>query len=746
MSLNPPTNVAVNPTPVDGLGFVTWTSPVNATGQNIVFIVAELSVDGGVTWNAMFTTGLSSFSWTYDFTSVAGAPSSTCIVQISVVEYDATTFAFIAQSAWAQSATFTINRGPVMTYPNGGQTFAVGVPQTLAWTPGSDTISAASAMKYHLQISPNGGITWQDIVALTSAGVTTYSYNFAGLAVGSNYMIRIQDQDAGGNFGTYHTTGTFTLVAETAPLQPTNLSPVNTIIADSVFNRFSWQFNDLGDVQSKFAFNYSTNGGASFTTVTVISSNPYFDVPPLLSPPGAATLAAGSTGSPNGAYRTVVTFLSALGETSAGTEADITVSSKQINWSNLPIGPAGTIGRRLYRTVAGGAAGTEKLVTTINDNSTTSFTDNVADGSLGATVPSVNTSGLPTGPLIWSVVNYNAAGTASPTSMQASITVSRQPATPTITAPSGTVTQVRPTITWTFTTDYLDAQVAFTATVSTTGGTVLWTSGLIRSNSPAAQVGMNLSNGTTYVFGVTIQNADGFTSNQATVTESVSFSVPATPTLTVTADQINGRIIVAIANGSGPPPTASCDLYRTDTTSGGNTIRIATGLSANSTYYDYSVKSGHSYTYYAIGYAPVGTISTSATSAGVSVTLLRAYLHDVSNPVGTSTSFTATSEDDTFEYQMVTMELFGCPVEASAYGIMRRRFLKANLGIASASTDYANLLALWASRPPVLCFRDQAGNKIFCGLSDLPADWKGSKPGVIGSAIELNEVQFLEGV
>ena len=55
--------------------------------------------------------------------------------------------------------------------------------------------------------------------------------------------------------------------------------------------------------------------------------------------------------------------------------------------TSIQTGPAGTTGRKLYRTIAGGA--TLKLVATFGDNSTTSFTDTVADAALGAAPPPV---------------------------------------------------------------------------------------------------------------------------------------------------------------------------------------------------------------------------------------------------------------------------------------------------------------------------------------------------------------------
>ena len=49
----------------------------------------------------------------------------------------------------------------------------------------------------------------------------------------------------------------------------------------------------------------------------------------------------------------------------------------------IPLGPAGTTARKLYRTVAGNT-GNFLLVTTINDNFTTAFADDIADADLGA--------------------------------------------------------------------------------------------------------------------------------------------------------------------------------------------------------------------------------------------------------------------------------------------------------------------------------------------------------------------------
>lgn len=123
----------------------------------------------------------------------------------------------------------------------------------------------------------------------------------------------------------------------------------------------------------------------------------YTGLEPRLAPPAAPTLASGGAGALTGAYKYVVTFVTAQGETSAGAEASFTASAQQIALTNIPLGASNVTARKIYRTAAGGASGTEKLVHTISDNTTTSYTDNNADGTLTTAVPTTNTTAAFTG-------------------------------------------------------------------------------------------------------------------------------------------------------------------------------------------------------------------------------------------------------------------------------------------------------------------------------------------------------------
>ena len=115
--------------------------------------------------------------------------------------------------------------------------------------------------------------------------------------------------------------------------------------------------------------------------------------------PGALTCAlispAAAGNVDNGAHRYRVTFVTADGETEGGTvSSSVTVADKSVNGkvslTAIPIGGAFVTSRKLYRTAAGGS--TYLLLATLADNTTTVYTDNIADSSLGAEAPSTNST------------------------------------------------------------------------------------------------------------------------------------------------------------------------------------------------------------------------------------------------------------------------------------------------------------------------------------------------------------------
>lgn len=105
----------------------------------------------------------------------------------------------------------------------------------------------------------------------------------------------------------------------------------------------------------------------------------------VTSPKDSPTVVAGASTGITGTFLYKVTYVTATGESESGPPStSLTVSDKKIDLSNIPIGPSGVTARKIYRTKAYGIV--FYLVTTIADNTTTSYTDSTADTSLGAAI------------------------------------------------------------------------------------------------------------------------------------------------------------------------------------------------------------------------------------------------------------------------------------------------------------------------------------------------------------------------
>jgi uncharacterized phage protein gp47/JayE len=105
--------------------------------------------------------------------------------------------------------------------------------------------------------------------------------------------------------------------------------------------------------------------------------------------PGAVVNAI--AGNLTGTYEYVITFLTAAGETAPGAESVAVVpAAQQVNLTAIPLGGAGTTGRRIYRQKNG--SGVYNLVATLADNATVIYTDNIADGAVGGNPPTDSTA------------------------------------------------------------------------------------------------------------------------------------------------------------------------------------------------------------------------------------------------------------------------------------------------------------------------------------------------------------------
>lgn len=112
---------------------------------------------------------------------------------------------------------------------------------------------------------------------------------------------------------------------------------------------------------------------------------------PVPTAPTAAMVVPDDPGNVDiGTHSYKVTFVSGTETEGGDASIEIDVIDNAVNGkvflTEIPTGPIGTTARKIYRTRAGNSA-PWKLLTTLADNTTTTYTDDTADADLGVNVP-----------------------------------------------------------------------------------------------------------------------------------------------------------------------------------------------------------------------------------------------------------------------------------------------------------------------------------------------------------------------
>lgn len=159
----------------------------------------------------------------------------------------------------------------------------------------------------------------------------------------------------------------------------------------------------LAGSKSSGNLRFSGTGGTDIPANTEVGYDPgagndllYFNTtadvtipdPGVPDPPTAVLNAA--AGNLTGTFEYVITFVTAGGESlPGGFSAPVVAVAQKANLSVIPVGGTGTTRRRIYRSKNGGAYA---FVAEIADVVTTTYTDNIADGALGAAPPTESTA------------------------------------------------------------------------------------------------------------------------------------------------------------------------------------------------------------------------------------------------------------------------------------------------------------------------------------------------------------------
>jgi hypothetical protein len=222
------------------------------------------------------------------------------------------------------------------------------------------------------------------------------------------------------------------------------------------------------------------------------------------------------------------------------------------------------------------------------------------------------------GDFTWKVRTYDSDGNVGPFSPVRSFTAVNPPATPVITAPTSGATITAPTVTLTWTAVTADQASYEFRRVADSGGVAV---GQVYSDS--GQVTDAAGRSVTVTFDTTGRDEHvqvrtlstaGIWSPWADVLVHVAFTPPPTPSLLVTADDTTASILIQPTNpaptGSVPPATSN-DIYRQVGGDSSTAIRVATGLTVNTPWTDYTPASGVDYEYQVVAVADDGATAAS---------------------------------------------------------------------------------------------------------------------------------------
>lgn len=135
---------------------------------------------------------------------------------------------------------------------------------------------------------------------------------------------------------------------------------------------------------------YPTGSSATLTLKNYVKR-----CPDMVDRPLAPTVAVGAATGLTGTYTWRLTYVTAAGETEGGVVSSaLTLANEKASLTALPVSPLHAVtSRKLYRSTGSTSVnGPWLLVTTIADNTSTTYTDSLADGSLGVAHPSVSTA------------------------------------------------------------------------------------------------------------------------------------------------------------------------------------------------------------------------------------------------------------------------------------------------------------------------------------------------------------------
>jgi hypothetical protein len=308
--------------------------------------------------------------------------------------------------------------------------------------------------------------------------------------------------------------------------------------------------------------------------------------------------------------------------------------------------------------------------------------------------------------------------TFGPFCSQVTVRAGNAAATPTITAPTGTITTAQPLVTWTS-----SGQQKYRVRIVKSDGSTTYDSGVVTSTLTSVLPSVMLADDTSYTYYLSIVNSDGVTSAEASSIVTTNLTNPMTPVIAVTPVASGGYMSIAITNptpSGGAPNLKENQLYRKVA---GETkyTRIAKAVASGATVRDYTASADRNISYFVRAVGDNGAVQDSAVSSGNNYQLSGIWLHDVRNATATILNLAGYDArvDDNWEPEVVLKRYLGREGDVAEWGRHKKRSIKVTLEIPTTEAKWDAYAAL-VERRATLCVCTPRGDVYFGIISARP--------------------------
>jgi len=161
-----------------------------------------------------------------------------------------------------------------LTAPNGGESLPIGGSFVIRWTPGHIVDTNLGSNPISLWLSADGGATYPTQIATGLANSGTYTWTVGG-GIGTQMRVKIVATDLAGNTASDQSDANFTIYgSDSTPPVVTLTSPAGDAKIRGVYS-VAANATDPDSGVVRVAFDYSTDGGATWHDIGVDSSAPF---------------------------------------------------------------------------------------------------------------------------------------------------------------------------------------------------------------------------------------------------------------------------------------------------------------------------------------------------------------------------------------------------------------------------------------------------------------------------------------